>query len=478
MSLLNRTNHIPKFGGDIWYVNAGTGNDSYAGNRPDKAFATIGAAITAAAAGDAINVKAGTYDENALDMNLVGLELWAEIGATLVDTTTGTQTLLISANSCRVVGLLIAQAGQIGIKLTGTICAIEDTKVVASTVAFDIDGSKNILRDCKAVDYSTTAYDIAAANVEIRDSIAQGDGSATRGYYFSNAAADECNISNSSSTGNATAGFEVVAGCAYVTIRNCCSGGGDGARVDLGNRTQWCHFGEKLPREHHEEVYPGAAGEGVANAPIAVNNSAQDETGAQDDQWYWGEPHVMVAPTDFTGIWSILGYNIFATTANKEMQGSFYRINHGVQSAKNGGNAWDEAATVLTVVDGSKFSTGDLVWIYSDYKTDGEIVEVAGVAGNAVTIARETVASTRTGLRWDHTTNDAGTEIMYLVYRSTLAGMHPTMFNYSAASAKNFEAMYFHLPREFKANDGLLVRLLNLSDNLAATFDMTILVED
>lgn len=221
-----------------------------------------------------------------------------------------------------------------------------------------------------------------------------------------------------------------------------------------------------------------ASGEGVASAPITVTNSAQDETGAQDDRWYWGEPKTLIAPTAITGIWSLCGYNIFATTASKEAQCNIYRINHSIQSAKNGGNAWDEGETDLTVADGSKFLADDLVWVYSDYKTDGEIQKVASVAGNVVTIERETVASARTGLRWNHTTNNAGTEVMYLIYRSTLKGMHPTMFNHSAGSAKDFYSANFYACREFKGNDGLLVRLINMSDDLAYELDMTVIWHD
>jgi hypothetical protein len=478
MSFIDRTAHISKFGGDIWYINAGSGNDSNGGKRPDDAFATIGQGITSAAAGDAINVKAGTYDENGLDMNLAGLELWGEIGALLVDTTTGTQTLLISANSCRVSGIKISQASQIGIKITGAGCMVHDVMVEDATVAYDIDGDQTLMVRNQSMNATTTGYDISTAEnlFYLCNSIAAGG--AVRGFYLSNSAADQNMLYQVLSSGNGTAGYEVVSGATRNIIALSCSGGGDGARVDLGSRTQWCKFDDKLPREHHEEVYPQAAGEGVAAAPITVTNLAQDETATQDDQWYWGEPHVLVAPAAFTGIWSILGYNIFATTANKEMQANIYRINHGVQSAKNGGNAWDEGATVLTVVDGSKFQTDDLVWIYSDYKTDGEIVKVSSVSTNDVTIARETVASGRTGLRWDHTTNDAGTEVMYLVYRDSLTGMHPIMFNYSAGSAKDFSTVMFHIPKEYKANDGILVRMMNLTDALAATFDMTILFED
>ncbi len=463
--------HIEKFAGDIWYVTK-SGNDSNGGKRPHDAKLTITATETAASANDKIIVGSGTFTESVtIDQN--GIELYGEVGSILVGT------LTISADNIRVDGIIIQAIGVIGVDLDGDYCKINDTHVIGTpTIGFDIDGAYTIITDCKAIGHTVTAFDMANTRIHLYRCIAHGSGGATRGFYFSSDAADLCYLENCISTGNETSGYEVVLGCSYIMVKSSCSGGGDGPRVDLGTKTMWCEFDDKLPREHHEEVYPAAAGEGGAALPINVSNLAQDKTGTQDDQWYWGEPKIIIAPTVNTGIWSLLGYNIFATTSNKEMQANIYRINYVIQSDKNGGNAWDEGATVLTVDDGSRFSTGDLVWIYSDHKTDGEIVEVSSVSNNEVTIARETVASGRAGLRWDHTTNNAGTEVMYLIYRSILDDMHPTMINYSASSGKDFLINHFHVVKEFRANDGILIRMLNMNDNLACEFDITAIWED
>ena len=63
MSYIDRTSHIPKFGGELWFVSKGSGSDSNDGTTPDTAFETIGAAISACAAGDGITIMAGTYTE-------------------------------------------------------------------------------------------------------------------------------------------------------------------------------------------------------------------------------------------------------------------------------------------------------------------------------------------------------------------------------------------------------------------------------
>jgi len=478
MSRINNTYHLHKFGGEIWYVSK-SGNDSNNGKTPDKAKLTIKAAVTASSAGDAINIKAGTYDEVDLVIANNGTELWGEIGALVNNTDSGGGTCIqITGNSCKVLGIKVSQAGQIGFDIDGAGCFLDHCIAEDCTIAFDVDGAGNILQFCQDVNATTTGYDIATAENLLFHCSTIASGGASRGFYLSNAAADENLIYQCLSTGNATAGYEVVAGASYNVFAFCTSGGGEsGTRIDLGTKTQWAGCEFTLPREHHENVYPKADGIGGTQAPITVTDLAGSESGTRDDQWYWGEPKVLIAPAVNTGIWSLMGYNIFASTANKEMQASIYRINHSLQSAKNGGNAWDEGATVLTVTDGTKFAVNDLVWIYSDYKTDGEIVKITGISTHEITIARETVASAETGLRWNHTTNDAGTEIMYVVYRPTFTGMHTNDFNHSAGSSKDFFTSRFHAHREFKANDGILVRMLCL-DSATCTFDMTVIIED
>ena len=92
--------HVPAFGGGIWYVNKGEGDDGNSGHTPHEAFETIGAGIAAASSGDAITVRAGTYTEEGLDLSLDALELWCEIGV-LIDPAAGTA-LTVSGNSCRI----------------------------------------------------------------------------------------------------------------------------------------------------------------------------------------------------------------------------------------------------------------------------------------------------------------------------------------------------------------------------------------
>ena len=223
--------HLPLFTGDLWYVDAAQPDDTGAGTSPETAKETITAAIALMSAGDAVTVKTGNYTEN-IDLALDGLELWGEIGAQL------TGTLTVSGDTCRVRGMIATPAGADGIVVTGDACIIQNAKVQANpVVAYNVSGAGAILQDCLAIGYSTTAFNIAGNQTNLYRCTAIGSGAATRGFYISAAAADGCVLNDSSSSGNATAGFEIVAGAERNIIKNCVSGGSDGAIVDAGTNT-------------------------------------------------------------------------------------------------------------------------------------------------------------------------------------------------------------------------------------------------
>ncbi len=234
------TRHTRLFTGDVWYVDAGvaaTGD----GRTPDNAFLTIDEGITAAAAGDAITVKAGTYDEAGLDLSLAGLELWCEAGAFIVDTTPGT-CLTVSGGGCYINGAHFVQAGAVGVAVTGIGNILEDCIAVNCTTGFDIDEHSTQLFNCVSAGSTVTAFDIAERNTILRDCHAPGLGGATRGYYLSNAAVTRSLLDNCTSADNATAGFETVTGTAGNIIKDCSSGAGDGRWVDADHANTWPGF--------------------------------------------------------------------------------------------------------------------------------------------------------------------------------------------------------------------------------------------
>ena len=475
---------ILKTVGKIYYVDSTNGASTNSGNQPARAFATISQANAVAVAGDTIVVRQGNYDENGLDLSVSGLSLVLEKGVTIVDATTGTQTLLLSGAGCSVHGGVISQASQIGIKVTGASCSLIDTTVSSATIAYDSDGADVCLENTVARGYTTTGYDFSAARPCGRNLVALGSGGATRGFYFSNAAVDSGHFYDLGSAGNATAGYELVSGCDYNIFKDTTTGTNDGPKVDPNVTNTWDPEPNISQSDHHEHVYPVSDGEGSTAALISVKTDAADETNAAaSTQWYWGEPVVIIPGSTITDEWRYIGVHLSAVTASKDFHFETWIASVSQdQASKNGGNAWDEGATVLTVDDGTKFAVDDLVWIYSPgYKPNGEIQKVIDVTGNVVTVARETsqFGSAKTGLRWNHTTNDAGNEKMVLIKRASPGRYHALSGDLSFASQKDFARISWHHPRTVRANGALIVRALNRTDGTnAAGFEILAIYED
>lgn len=479
MSYIDRTAHIHKYGGDIWYVNGLYGSDFNSGKRPDKAFATIGIAIYTALPGDVISIATGTYNEHGLEIVEDDIELLCETGVMITDSTDDiSQTLLLSGDRCYIRNLHVHQVNQIGINVVGNECNLENIHTDDTTKGFQVSGYGNHFVDCHNINPTVAGFEITSNDNTFHTCASIGFGGATRGFYISSADANYNTFIDCVSTGNNTAGYYVVTGASFNTFKDCSSGGGDGPRVDNGYKTQWAGFRSILVRENHEHLIPQATGEGDVCAPITVNNISGDATGTSSDQYYWGEPKLVVPIDTFDRIWSLLGYNIFGETTVVGFHSALMRIRSLIVASKytgGGDQNWDEGETVLTVTDAAEaalFMVDDLVWVTSSTRTDGEIVRVTDVTSNVITIERETVASGRTGLRWNHST-DGDSEKLYLVKRESILDMHTTEFCFSCASSKDFTSARFVLAREFASGDGLLIRTMNTSDDGDAEFDFT-----
>ena len=227
--------HTPQTVGDIWYVSK-SGNDANSGATPDQAFLTIAHAISEAAAGNAITVESGTYTED-INMNLVGLELWGEIGATLVGT------LTMSVNSCLVRNIHVTPAAALGVVVGGAMCVLDRVHVMGTaTTAFDVNGATTRILSCSAIGYTVTAFDVAESDVHMIQCFATGADTATRGFYLSNTAADGALLENCASAGNATSGYHIVTGVNNATLLNCSSGSGDGRWIDADHANVFANF--------------------------------------------------------------------------------------------------------------------------------------------------------------------------------------------------------------------------------------------
>jgi hypothetical protein len=232
--------HLGGFGGNVWYVST-TGNDSNTGKTPDAPFATILNAISTSAVGDAISVKAGTYDEIAMNLSKQALELWCEIGTIFNDTNGGT-VLTVSADYCKVLGeFKITPTTAIGVLLSGDFCFMDCGLVLTGTTGVSITGAGNVLRHCRAGLQTVKSFSIAGDKNRLEECDTTGNAAATIGYHV-NSGADNARILNCTSTGHATAGFQIDSGSEFCLMSKCSSGAGDGGRVDNGSNNNWNNF--------------------------------------------------------------------------------------------------------------------------------------------------------------------------------------------------------------------------------------------
>ena len=463
--------HIPRFTGEIWFVDVTDGLDTNSGKKPEESFATIANAINNTSEGDAITVKAGDYFETNLDLNLIGLELWGEIGVTIYNTT-GTG-LTVSARSCRVREIVIITPGQTALKITGNYSVIEAVTTPGAAIGIDIDGEGNRLRDVIVGAPTTTGIDISSPYNFLERVLVSNPAVAARGFYLSTSSADQNTLEHCHSIGNTIAGFEVVTGANYNSFIECSSGGGDGKRIDNGDFNLWDII-EHLTTEPNEQLHPISDGQGTAGDPITVDNTATDDSpDSRSDQNYWGDTMAIILPDVLTEFWDSIGIYIFATTTGKVLQWQIWFPNAKFTSDRNGGNAWDYSETQLTVADASLFLAGDLIWIRSNSDPNGEILEIVSIAGNVITIASETRNSGNTGVRYDH----AGNEAMYLIGRDTDDRFTGYEGGYAAGSAKDSFRSIWHHRKEVPANSAMIIRVLNTLDNLDTEFDVAAIYE-
>ena len=476
--------HVPLFSGEIWYVSP-TGDDADSGETPHDAFLTIGHAIGVAAAGDAIVTRAGTYAE-AVDLSLESMEFWPEIG-TILAPAVGIP-LTISANYCKVWcpgGSLRCNppAGGTGVFVSGAWCYVHDVRVPCGSsalIGFSIAGAGSEVLNCRCSNPLTYGFEVAASMVKLWNCGTAGSvGDSSTGFDVTNLV-DRVRIIDCDSSGHETAGFSIEDGTTNIIVKNCVSGAGDGRAVDYGTDS-FLDILEHDASERHEHVWPSPLGEGVAAAPVTVDNQINDETGATNVQNYWGDTVIVLDVLEIANPWYWKGVNFFATSAADDQRFAFYRVTHAIRGHRNGGNAWDEGATVLTLTDAAQaaqFAVDDLVWIRTGaYHPDGEIVTVTDVTGAVVTIARNVESSGRTGLHWDYTTNAAGDEQMFLCHRDD-AQYHATSVDYSATGARDFARQMFGQERRMAGSDGVIARMINGTDNGVSSCAVTIIWSD
>lgn len=232
---------------------------------------------------------------------------------------------------------------------------------------------------------------------------------------------------------------------------------------------------------HHEHVYPLSDGEGTAGDPVSVSNSTTDDAGgARDDQNYWGDVVRIIPPGALADEWRSIGIYIHASTAADIQQWEIFFLTATYAAAQNGGNDWDKDETLLTVADGSMFEADDLVWVTGTDRLNGEILVVVSEAADVVTVISETRMGGDTGLRYDYD-GAPGANMLYVAHR--LGATAPTILHgfegeYSAANAKDSARYTWHASKAVPASGGLLMRMLNATDDGASSFDVQAIYEN
>jgi len=232
--------HVPLFIGDIFYVDGTQADDTGAGTSPETAKKTIGAGIGLLSVGDALTIKAGTYTEVGLDLNVNACEMWFEIGV-VIDPASGTA-LTISGDFCRLIGehKITPAALATGLLVSGDECVIENIKVLQGGIGIQVTGSGVIINEA-AVGFPTSiAYDLQGIQGRLYRCKTVGN-AATTGYQISNGA-DTGVLEQCTSTGHQTSGFYIDTGSQDWTLLNCSSGAGDGRWVDTDASNVWSNF--------------------------------------------------------------------------------------------------------------------------------------------------------------------------------------------------------------------------------------------
>jgi len=233
-----------------------------------------------------------------------------------------------------------------------------------------------------------------------------------------------------------------------------------------------------MRREQHEHIYPISDGEGTAGAPITVTNSTTDDAaGQRDDQDYWGDPHTIIPMATLTGAWRAIGLYIHAVTPADDQQWQVFFPQERYCSAQNGGNDWDIDETALTVADGSAFEANDLVWLTGTDRPAGEILKVVSSVANVVTIVSETRMGGGTGLRYDYDIAP-GANKLYTVFRPGARVLHGYGGSYSASSAKDFTRYAWDEKKRVDGNGGMIMRLLNGTDDLPTSLEARAIYRD
>ena len=242
-------NHIPRFAGNVLYVD-GSVSVSSDGKTPATPFKTIGEAISALSVGDAITIKAGTYTETGLNLNVDACEIWFEIGV-IIAPATGT-CFTISGDYCKTQGMhtITGVSGEIGKLISGDSCYCEYGTISGGGTGLKVTGSNFTGFKYACGNQTAVGFDLQGDKCRIDQGTTVGLG-ASYGYKI-NTGADIGVLRNCTSVGHETSGFYIDTLSADWTILGCSSGAGDGKWRDIDDNSIWSNF--QYAKTKHKEI--------------------------------------------------------------------------------------------------------------------------------------------------------------------------------------------------------------------------------
>jgi hypothetical protein len=245
----NPQDHVPKYVGNIWFVDKTNGSDSNDGKSPKSAFATLAYAESQAQDYDRVRVKGEAYAEN-LVISGTAKEFVFEHGA-IVNPSSGVP-ITVSGNRCIVrvdhgAMKLMPPSGETGMVISGDFVYAEEVRADCNDlgdIGFDISGNGSDLRRCRCADPASggKAFSISGSSAKLEDCCTGGTLANNSYGFYIESGADKPRIKNCGSQGHAGAGFYAEAGVTNGAIESCYSGGGDGRWVDIDGACAWPHF--------------------------------------------------------------------------------------------------------------------------------------------------------------------------------------------------------------------------------------------
>jgi len=234
----------PKRNRDHWYIDGTNGADTYAGSIPDRALATIAAALSVCGAGDILHIAQGTYDEAVvIPAALEGLEVVCEPGVVINRTFPGT-VVTIAAPYVRWTGGRVSQAGQTAFVIAGAGFKGKNILADGCLEGFYLDqlADDSVFINCRSINHTAHGFNIRSKNGYFERCAAFGT-AATRGFYLSHTDAHYnilflCNTSNCSASG-----YEMVAGADGNVIARCNQSLLCGGPIDAGTSNSWVLHG-------------------------------------------------------------------------------------------------------------------------------------------------------------------------------------------------------------------------------------------